>query len=446
MEYLLFIMNTAVCLPFQKLQYLRGNFLSMKKTFTFLFLLLLFFSSESQTTLKVLFLGNSYTSVNDLPGLTALVAKSACDSLIYSSNTPGGYTFNQHSTDATSVSQINQGEWDYVVLQEQSQYPSFPDAQVQSEVFPYATALNDMIIAADSCTETVFYMTWGRKNGDASNCAAWPPVCTYEGMDSLLHLRYMMMAQNNNAEVSPVGAVWHYLRTNAPAIELYSADESHPSPAGSYAAACTFYTSMFRKSPLNITYNYSLSAGDADIIRNAVKTVVFDSLANWYNTDEIPQAMFSHLNSTTPVQFVNSSTNAMDYFWNFGDGTSSSEENPTHDYPYDGMYTVTLIASACGLNDTVSETFWVATLGIESAEYSIRIFPNPVKNILTITTESEISGVTIYDASGRIVLAKNIIRCQNAEVDLSSLEDGIYFVRVETQTGIALQKIVKNTR
>jgi hypothetical protein len=44
------------------------------------------------------------------------------------------------------------------------------------------------------------------------------------------------------------------------------------------------------------------------------------------------------------------------------------------------------------------------------------------------------------------VLAKNIIRSQNAEVDLSSLEDGIYFVRVETQTGIALQKIVKNTR
>lgn len=418
----------------------------MKKTFVFLFLFLLFFASKSQTTLKVLFLGNSYTSVNDLPGLTFQVTKSAGDSLVYSSNTPGGYTFNQHSSNSTSISLINQGGWNYVVLQEQSQYPSFPDAQVQTEVFPYATALNEMILAADSCTETIFYMTWGRKNGDASNCAVWPPVCTYEGMDSLLHLRYMTMAQDNNAEVSPVGAVWHYLRTNAPGIELYNSDESHPSPAGSYAAACTFYTSMYRKDPTHITYNFSLSAGAADTIRHAVKTVVFDSLANWYNTDEIPQAMFSHLSSTTPVQLVNSSTNALEYFWDFGDGTSSSEENPTHDFPFDGMYTVTLIASACGLNDTISETFWVATLGIESAEYSIRIFPNPLRNILTITTESKISGVTISDASGRVVLAKNLIRSQNTEIDLSVLEDGIYFVRVETPTGIALQKIVKNTK
>lgn len=72
-------------------------------------------------------------------------------------------------------------------------------------------------------------------------------MCTYAGMDSLLHLRYMMMAEDNHAVVSPVGAVWNYIRANFPLIELYSPDESHPSVAGSYAAACCFYTSIFRK-------------------------------------------------------------------------------------------------------------------------------------------------------------------------------------------------------
>ena len=418
----------------------------MKKTFVFLFLFLLFFASKSQTTLKVLFLGNSYTSVNDLPGLIFQVTKSAGDSLIYSSNVPGGYTFNQHSTNSTSVSLINQGGWDYVVLQEQSQYPSFPDAQVQAEVFPYATALNDMILAADSCTETIFYMTWGRKNGDASNCAVWPPVCTYEGMDSLLHLRYMTMAQDNNAEVSPVGAVWHYLRTNAPGIELYSADESHPSPAGSYAAACTFYTSMFRKSPANITNDYSLSASDASTIRNVVKTVVFDSLAHWFDIDEIPVASFNDNHNGLEVSFTSTSVNAHHFYWSFGDAATSTEQNPIHTFGAAGNYTVTLITEYCGLYDTTSQTIAVAPVGIETLNTNVAFFPNPVRNILTITTESEISGVTISDASGRIVLAKNLIRSQNADVDLSSLEDGIYFVRVETPTGIALQKIVKNTK
>ncbi len=418
----------------------------MKKNFVFLFLFLLFFASKSQTTLKVLFLGNSYTSVNDLPGLTFQVTKSAGDSLVYSSNTPGGYTFNQHSTNSTSVSLINQGGWDYVVLQEQSQYPSFPDLQVQAEVFPYATALNDMILAADSCTETIFYMTWGRKNGDASNCAAWPPVCTYEGMDSLLHLRYMTMAQDNNAEVSPVGAVWHYLRANAPGIELYNADESHPSPAGSYAAACTFYTSMFRKSPVNITYDYSLSASDASTIRNAVKTVVFDSLAHWFDVDEIPVASFNDNHNGLEVSFTSTSVNAHHFYWSFGDAATSTEENPVHIFGVTGNYTVTLITEYCGLYDTTSQTIAAAPVGIETLNTNVAFFPNPVKNILTITTESEISGVTISDASGRIVLAKNLIRSQNTEIDLSALEDGIYFVRVETTTGIALQKIVKNTK
>ena len=417
----------------------------MKKYCVFLLFFLLCIASKSQTTLKVLFIGNSYTSVNDLPSLTFQVTKSTGDSMIYSSNAPGGYTFNQHSANATTIELINQGGWNYVVLQEQSQYPSFPIQQVQNEVFPYATKLDSMILAADSCTETIFYMTWGRKNGDASNCAAWPPVCTYEGMDSLLHLRYMMMAQNNNAEVSPVGAVWHYLRENAPSIELYSSDESHPSPAGSYAAACTFYTSMFRKSPLNISYNYSLSPIDAETIRSAVKAVVFDSLTHWYNIDEFPIASFNTIHNGLQVSFTSTSVNAHYFNWAFGDGATSNEKNPTHTYISQGNYTVTLITEYCGLYDTTSQTVAVAPAGIETINSFVVIFPNPVRNILTITTESEISGIAIFDVGGRILLATNLIQSRNTEIDLSALEDGIYFICVETKSGIAVQKIVKNS-
>jgi len=399
----------------------------------------------AQTTLKVLFLGNSYTSVNDLPGLTSLVTKSAGDSLIYSSNAPGGYTFNQHSTNATTISLIQQGGWNYVVLQEQSQYPSFPDSQVQNEVYPYASLLNDIILDADSCAETIFYMTWGRKNGDASNCAVWPPVCTYEGMDSLLHLRYMTMAQDNNAEVSPVGAVWHYLRQNASGIELYSTDESHPSAAGSYAAACTFYTSMFRKNPLNITYDYSLSASDASTIRNAVKTVVFDSLSHWYNVDEIPQASFTTAKNGLEVTFTSSSINAHHFSWSFGDGATSTEENPVYTYSTLGTYTVELITEYCGLYDTISQTIAVAPVGIETQATLVAFYPNPVENMLNISAENEISAIQISDASGRIVIYQSSIGSQNAEINLSSLEDGIYFVRVETPAGIALKKVAKTS-
>lgn len=137
-------------------------------------------------------------------------------------------------------------------------------------------------------------MTWGRKNGDASNCASWPPVCTYSGMDSLLNLRYRMMADSNNAIVSPVGAVWKYIRQNFPLIDLYQSDESHPSVAGTYAAACSFYTALFRKDPTAITFNSTLSTTDAANIRTAAKLIVYDSLMNWHIGAYDPLANFTY--------------------------------------------------------------------------------------------------------------------------------------------------------
>ena len=100
---------------------------------------------KAQSVKRVLFLGNSYTYVNNLPQLFADVAHSAGDSVIFDSNAIGGYTLQNHSTDATSLAKIMAGGWNMVVLQEQSQMPSFPIAQVQSSVYPYARQLDSLI-------------------------------------------------------------------------------------------------------------------------------------------------------------------------------------------------------------------------------------------------------------------------------------------------------------
>jgi hypothetical protein len=74
---------------------------------------------------KILFIGNSYTYVNDLPKMLSELALVTGDSLIYDSNTPGGYTFQLHSTNATTLAKINSKKWGLCRLQEQSQLPSF---------------------------------------------------------------------------------------------------------------------------------------------------------------------------------------------------------------------------------------------------------------------------------------------------------------------------------
>lgn len=152
--------------------------------FVSIFMLSIIETATAQTgkKIQVLFLGNSYTSVNNLPLMISNLASAAGDTLVFESNLPGGYTFQNHYSNNTSKTLIKSRHWDYVVLQAQSQEPSFPTDQVAFQTLPYAIGLNNLIISNDSCTKTVFYETWGRKNGDASNCAFYPPVCTYQGM------------------------------------------------------------------------------------------------------------------------------------------------------------------------------------------------------------------------------------------------------------------------
>ena len=250
----------------------------MKRLLAFFFLLVFTLFAFAQSS-KVLFLGNSYTYVNNLPELISTMVMSSGEDMDYEMSAPGGCTFQLHCS--VSLSYIQQGGWDYVVLQEQSQLPSFPEDQFMQDCYPYAVSLCSMIRESNPNAQIVFYMTWGRKNGDQQNCLYYPPLCTYQGMDSLLNLRYMRMAEDNHAWVSPVGAVWHYIRDHYPDVELYQSDESHPSYIGSYVAACCFYTVFTGQNPSNITWNGALDETTALIAKNATKTVVFDSLWKW---------------------------------------------------------------------------------------------------------------------------------------------------------------------
>ena len=380
---------------------------------------------------KVLFIGNSYTGSNNLPQLTRDLALSAGDTLIYDAHTPGGATLSAHAGNPGAISKIFSDQWDHVVIQAQSQEPSFGDAQVQQQVFPYATALCDTIRVNDSCTRPVFYMTWGRKNGDALNCAVAPWLCTYEGMDSVLNQNYRIMGANNAAFVSPVGAVWHYIRTNYPSIELYAPDGSHPSPAGSYAAACTFYSILFRRDPSLISFDYSLDTADAKAIRTAAKAIAYDSLSTWNVGAFDPVAAFNHSVQNGQVTFTNTSTNADTWLWNFDDGSTSGDENPTHVYTSTGTFQVRLIASGCGLTDTSEIAVSINSIGIEeSITNDVIIYPNPATSKIHIEgiDSFEIQHLELFNSIGQRVRS---IGGSATNIELSGVVPGIYFLSVE---------------
>lgn len=400
-------------------------------------------------TLRVLFIGNSYTDVNNLPQVVSKLASAGGDSLFYEMSVPGGQTLEQHCSNTATLAYIAQGNWDFVVLQEQSQRPSFEEAQVAAEVYPYAKYLDSLVHHYNTCAQTVFYMTWGRKNGDVGNCAFWPPVCTYQGMDSLLQLRYSIMAEANRSWISPVARLWRNLRNNNPAINLYQADESHPSDPGTYAAAISFYSLLFGKDPVPNTYNFTLSAADANAIKTAGKAVVFDSLHHWRTFTTLPVVESIALvaggsgSLTVECSAVNPQ-NIIGFSWNFGDGSPNSfAASPTHTYASPGSYTVCLTVSSplCDAK-TYCQTIVIAPVNIKdvAAWKGLSIYPNPVKNKLFIRGAEPGTTFRLFNYLGAKV-EQGVLVPNEAVADMETMAAGIYFLDLRNKQG--QRKVVK---
>ena len=309
--------------------------------------------SFSQESKEVLFIGNSYTYSNNMPQMVSEIAFSFGDTLNYDSSRLGGATFNIHSTNSATLSKISQESWDYVVLQAQSQEPSFSPNQVANNVYPYAQILIDSIHSNSICTEPIFFMTWGRKYGDQMNCAVYPPVCTYLGMQQRLRESYLDMSFNHNATCSPVGMSWKESITHDSTLNLFSSDNSHPSIYGSYLAACTFYATIFKNSPIGSTYiPNGIDSAMATFLQNIASNTVLDSFSTW----NIFDANFSVQQNNDVINLTNLSSNYESVLWNFGDGNTSNMENPQHTYNSSGIFNIELYAFTNGgcLVDTFS--------------------------------------------------------------------------------------------
>jgi hypothetical protein len=404
--------------------------------FLFLIPLLLLTGGNLQARkLRVLFIGNSYTTSNNLPQLLGLVASSMGDTVISDISAPGGYTFQSHFNNATTRTKIAAGNWDFVVLQAQSQEPAFPDEQVAAETFPYAQKLDSLIEAANPCTETAFFLTWGRKNGDASNCPIYPPICTFSGMQDKLSERYLQMADICGGITIPVGEVWRKMRTQYPNEELYNADGSHPALSGSYLASLVFYHSLFRKLPLpNVYRPASVSAGLAENMRMLSVYLVSDSAQKWFGKGKNVQAGISHSSTGNDfeVQFKTAGWGIGDMRWDFGDGTQSEEQEPVHTFPGFGIYTIRQkISNAC-YADSVQGQILVQATGIQQATDEIPDFyPNPTDiNKRNIQFSFEPEEVYMQNMQGRTIP----LQAENKMVQLPhNLPAGLYQLHYKLQ-------------
>ena len=183
---------------------------------------------------RILFIGNSFTNRNDLPGLLTRLATAARPPIAVETERviANGRALKTHWERGAARDAIRASKWDYGVLQEQSTLPLKNPARMHE----YVTLFDEEI--RKSGARTVLYMTWARRH-------------EFERQAELT-AAYASIGRTLGALVVPVGVAWQRALSERPELVLHDKDNSHPNFAGSYLAACTFFAALFDRSPAGL--------------------------------------------------------------------------------------------------------------------------------------------------------------------------------------------------
>jgi len=402
---------------------------------------IIFLSSQNSVAQekKILFLGNSYTAVNNLPELLTSLALAGGHDIYTDKNTPGGYTLafpdNGHLYNQTSLDKIAAENWDYVILQEQSQFPVIVHFR-DGYTYPGSIELDSIIRDNYECTKTMFYMTWGRKYGGQQCIDTYCSVdfTDYAHMQDSLATAYITMSNYLSTPVSPVGISWKKsIVEYGDPIELFSSDASHPSLAGSYLAACTYYAAIFVESPVGLNFTAGLSESDAAYLQNIAAETVLNNLELWNIDTTTVQSDFSFVQNSGEVTFENLSVNAQEYIWDFGNGDTDTIANPVYTYYEPGQYEVILEAISGCKTDTSSRTIDIVITATndKSNTKNLRLYPNPATENITIEYHfkdiNKRNTICIIDSSGKLLKEIFITELSGkVEIRIDDLTPGNY--------------------
>ena len=205
--------------------------------------------------MRVLFIGNSFTARNDLPGLVARLAAAGGHKLDHQLISAGGASLRMHWNRGEAARVIRETPLDVVVLQEQSTLPIKNARRFHENVGLFHQTI------AERGARTALYLTWARRSAPESQRA--------------LTEAYEAIGRELSATVIPAGIAWERVLQEHPGIVLHDPDGSHPSLAGSYLAACVFYATLFGENPEGLDGGPGeLPSADAALLQAAAWSVV----------------------------------------------------------------------------------------------------------------------------------------------------------------------------
>ncbi|MFZ4399710.1 MAG: T9SS type A sorting domain-containing protein [Bacteroidales bacterium] len=399
---------------------------------------LLAMNCKAQDTIKVLFIGNSYTYVENMPDLFRNIADSAGYKVKTQMYAPGGVSVGDisqgtqaHMNNPAVYENIRSDKWDYVMLQDNQgrfvlDYGHFPSSSL---VIQGHLQIRDSVLKNNPCAKMVWFSGWGTKNG-------MPPYGnTGIEMIERIAANYRFLNDTAHQIIAPIGGAWKKTILSNPAFDLFSPDEMHPSKEGAFLTASVIYATIFKDDPSFSSANGGFPATTANLLKLAAWQTLIDSFPA------------SNLQSNTPeLQWQNSQLiagNYQHYYWYQNMQWISTVSSNTLNVGQSGHYY--LMAEnvlGCKLK-SISKHIIITDIEEHTSNDEVRIYPNPAKNILNIDI-STASDIFVYDANGKLIALSESKNGKTSGLDVSHFSKGLYFIKIQTNANIVYRKFIKD--
>jgi hypothetical protein len=193
--------------------------------------------------LRVLFVGNSLTYYNDLPGMLEDMGSAAGQQIETVDVSQGGFALEDHWNTGPARDSLDNGRWNVVVLQQGASHENLE---------MWAVTWANAIRAADA--RPALYMIW-------------PVRARLDDFPTVI-LSYRTAAEVAGAELYAAGEAWQAAWSTDPDLPLYGPDGIHPSVMGSYLAALAIYRGMMENEPPSLT-DLGISVEDDAVLQAA---------------------------------------------------------------------------------------------------------------------------------------------------------------------------------
>jgi len=410
-------------------------------------LLILSLSLSVYTTaqVKVLFLGNSFTYVYDVPGMFEELANEAGVSVFVDSYADPGIALGTwtgasgHNLIQGSLNKINSQDWDFVVVQD--------NLGIWIGNDPYQQGYDDVVENLaniknnNSCTEVIYFAGWcpegGAQTGDSES------ACGTRVYDNFVNI-------NTNGElfeiVSPVAKAWNTSFSQQPGVDLYYSDDTHASVNGAYLAASTLFVSILKKDPTNLTWyptNWYDGSSMSSSVASNMRTIAWNTVTD--NTLYTESNLSDHTPEITISGSTLTSSGYSSYQWYLDGIAISGATSPSITGTTNGTYTVVGFDGACDNRSFEIEFTGAVTGGggtgiDELMSKQMKVYPNPVNDVLNVSTANELESIVIVGIAGNIVYKNEGVLSSSIIVSVSGLANGVYILFATDVNGFSAKR------